>query len=132
MKSKTFKYLIKLETRNNRARAFITTAASYLVHPGELLLQGPGPAVPVEGVGVHGVGGGGEGGGGVAQLLLRGGLLLQVALRVVAVLLGLRGHALGLHAQLLEGALQLVVLLPQLPDNTSIYIIISLYIYYRH
>ena len=48
-------------------------------------------------------------------------LLLQVALRIVAVLLVLlRHHAVRVHAQLLEGALQFVVLVPQLPGQGKV------------
>ena len=64
---------------------------------------------------VHGVHGGDEGGGLPAvTVLLR--VLLEVALRVVAVLL-LGDDALRVHPQLLERALKLVVLLPQLPET---------------
>ena len=64
---------------------------------------------------VHGVHGGYEGGGLPAvTVLLR--VLLEVALRVVAVLL-LGDDALRVHPQLLERALELVILLPQLPET---------------
>ena len=64
---------------------------------------------------VHGVHGGDEGGGLPAvAVLLR--VLLEVALRVVAVLL-LGDDALRVHPQLLERALELVILLPQLPET---------------
>ena len=66
---------------------------------------------------VHGVHGGDEGGGLPAvTVLLR--VLLEVALRVVAVLL-LGDDALRVHPQLLESALELVILLPQLPETRS-------------
>ena len=86
-----------------------TQTGHYLVHPG----QGP-PAVPVGRV--HCVDGGDEGGGLAVAVLFR--VLLEVALRVVAVLL-LRDHTLGVHAELLERALQLVILLPQLPETQN-------------
>ncbi|MAD20771.1 MAG: hypothetical protein CMJ52_11600 [Planctomycetaceae bacterium] len=64
--------------------------------------------------GIDGVDGGDEGGDLPLAVLL--GVLLQVALRIVPVLLLLRHHALGVHAQLLQCPLQLVVLLPQFHD----------------
>ena len=64
---------------------------------------------------VHGVHSGYEGGGLPAvTVLLR--VLLEVALRVVSVLL-LGDDALRVHSQLLERALELVILLPQLPET---------------
>ena len=76
----------------------------YLVDPGQ---------APVGRV--HSVHGGDEGGGlPPVAVLLR--VLLEVALRVVAVLL-LGDDALGVHAELLQRALKLVILLPQLPET---------------
>ena len=56
----------------------------------------------------HAVHGGGEGGHLPLTVLL--GVLLEVTLRVVAVLLLLRDHTVRVHAELLESALQLVIL----------------------
>ena len=64
---------------------------------------------------VHSVHGRDEGGGlPPVAVLLR--ILLKVALRVVAVLL-LGDYTLGVHAELLQRALELVILLPQLPET---------------
>ena len=98
----------KLKIRFNQRESEEDTQSDhhlvYLVDPGQ---------APVGGV--HGVHGRDEGGGlPPVAVLLR--VLLEVALRIVSVLL-LGDDTLGVHAELLQRALELVILLPQLPET---------------